>query len=168
MTRKETTVVALKCYAIYIVIQLVVFLPTLAGICLKLGHFDQRGTSTFFIGVVSFLSVVCYLVAALFLWKTANSLLIGEAMQETGSSEIGMDEVMKMVLACMGVYFVTAGVIVFPRIFVEFKIAESNSDPQALVSAVSLASVVLQIIFGGLLIAKPAKWVKMIQSIRGS
>ncbi len=166
MTRKESTIIALKCYAIYIIVQLIVSLPILVGICLKLGRFGQHDTSAFFIASISFLSVVFCLATAFFLWKLANSLLIKETMPEPVSGEIGVDEVMKIILTCMGVYFAINAVIAFPSAFVDFQISRSNVDYQPLVSVVSLASVVLQIIFGCLLIAKPAKWVKKIRAIR--
>ena len=99
--------------------------------------------------------VVLGLGAAFFLWKFTNSLLAKETVLEPTSGEIGVDEVIKIILACMGIYFAINAVVAFPRAFVEVQIARSNTDCQPLVSTINLASVVLQIIFGCLLIAKP-------------
>ena len=166
MTRKETTAIALKCFAIYLIDQMIIGLHDVVGVCLKLGYFGQHDTSPLFIASISVLTVVFGLASAFFLWRFTNSLLLADTMPETAPGEISVNEVVKIILACMGVYFAVAAVIAFPRVFVDFQIARSNSDYQPLVSTVNLASVVLQIVFGCLLIAKPAKWVKLIRSVK--
>ena len=166
MTRKETTAIALKCFAIYLITQVLVSLPVLVSIGLKLGSYGKHQTSGFFIASICFLSVILALATAFFLWRLTNSLLLQETVLESTPSEIGVDEVMKIILACMGVYFASSAIINFPRAFVEFQIAQNNPTYEIELPVVDLVSHILQFTIGSLLIAKPAKWVKMIRLIK--
>ncbi len=163
MTRKETTVIALKCFAIYLVSQVLVSLPLLAGIGLKLGSYGEHDTSGFFIASMCFLSVALALLTAFFLWKLTNSLLLKETMVESIPPEIGVNEVIKIILVCMGIYFAIGALIAFPRAFVEFQIAQNNPTYEIELPLVELVSHILQFIFGYTLIAKSAKWAKLIR-----
>ncbi len=166
MTRKETTGIALKCFAIYLVAQMIIALPALVGISLKLGYFGNHDVSAFFMVSLCFLTVVASLLCAFLLWKVTNSLMEKETTPESAKGELSVDETMKLILACMGIYFAINAVIAFPQVFVNFKIAQNTAGQQSYVSASSIVSVVLQLVFGCLLVAKPAKWVKMIRSIK--
>ncbi len=166
MTRKETTAIALKCFAVYLIAQVIISLPVLVGICLKLGYFGQHDTPVSIIISISLLSVMLGLAAALLLWKLTNNLLTTEIISESAQSELGAEEIIKIILACMGVYFAIGAVVAFPRVFVDFQIAKNSTDHQPLVSGVNLLSVVLQIIFGCILIAKPARWARVLKKLR--
>jgi len=163
MTRKETTAIALKCFAIYLISQVLVSLPILVGIGLKLGSYGEHDTSIFFIASICFLSVALTLATAFILWKLTNSLLFKETKSEPMPAEIGVDEVMKIILACMGVYFVIGAVIAFPRAFVEFQVAQNNPTYEIELPLAGFISQILQFAFGCMLIVKPAKWVKIIR-----
>ena len=167
MTRKETTAIALKCFALYLMAQVIISLPVFAGLGMQLGYYGHHDISKFWIVALCTLCTLIGLLVVFLIWKTTNSLL----KKDTSSTEdtlgdLNADGVMKIVLACMGVYFSVNAVIAFPRVFVDFQIAKKIADQQSLVSAISLGSVILQIVFGCLLIAKPAKWVKMIRSVK--
>ncbi|MEE9369824.1 MAG: hypothetical protein V3V05_13340 [Pontiella sp.] len=167
MTRKETTAIALKCFALYLLAQVIISLPICAGLGMKLGYYGQHDTSKFWIFALCTLCTLIGLLVAFLIWKTTNSLLTKETTSpEDSTGDLNADGVMKIILACMGVYFAINAIIAFPRIFVDFQIAKKIADQQSLVSAISLGSVILQIIFGCLLISKPAKWVKMIRSVK--
>ena len=167
MTRKETTAIALKCFALYLLAQVIISLPICAGLGMKLGYYGQHDTSKFWIISLCTLCTLIGLLVAFLIWKTTNSLLTNKTESiEEPTGDLNADGVMKIILACMGVYFAVNAVIAFPRAFVDFQIAKKIADQQTLVSAISLGSVGLQIVFGVLLIAKPAKWVKMIRSVK--
>jgi len=166
MTRKETTAIALKCFALYLLAQIIISLPIIAGL-VELGYYGQHDTSNFWIFALCTLCTLIGLLVVFLIWKTTNSLLTKEMTSpEDATGDLSVDEVMKIILACMGVYFSINAIIAFPQAFVAFQIARNFSGQQPLILAVSLGSVILQIIFGYLLIAKPAQWAKIIRSVK--
>ena len=167
MTRKETTAIALKCFALYLLAQVIISLPMIAALGMKVGYYGQHDTSKLFIISLCTLCTLIGLLVAFLIWKTTNSLLSNEtATPEDSTGDLNADGVMKIILACMGIYFSINAVIAFPQAFVAFRIAQNMEGQQTFVSASSIISVVLQIIFGCLLVAKPEKWVKLIRSVK--
>lgn len=167
MTRKETTSIALKCFALYLLAQVIISLPIFAGLGMKLGYYGQHDMSKFWVFALCTLCTLIGLLVAFLIWKTTNSLLSKETTSlEDSTGDLNADGVMKIIIACMGIYFSINAVIAFPRAFVDFKIAQNMEGQQSFVSASSVVSVVLQIVFGCLLIAKSETWVKMIRSIK--
>ena len=165
MTQKETTAIAVKCFAIYILAQVIISLPTLAALGLKIGSYGQHDIPRSWILVISVSSLALGLVTAYLLWKFTNSLLTKEPVQETATGDLEAEGIMKIVLACMGVYFIIDAAMTFPHAIVQYHISRSNPAFQAELSAMYLLAQVLELTFGGLLIAKPNKWVKMIRSL---
>ena len=167
MTKKETTAIALKCFSLYLLAQVIISLPMCAGLGMKLGYYGQHDTSKFWIVVICTLCTLIGLFVAFLIWKTTNSLLTKETTSpEDSTGDLNADGVMKIILSCMGIYFAINAIIAFPPTFVNFRIAQNTVGQQAFVSVSSVISVVLQLAFGCLLIAKPAKWLKLIRSVK--
>ncbi len=166
MTRKETTAIALKCFALYIVGQVLVSLPIVTTIGLKLGAYGNHDTPAFFIASVCFLTLAVGFLCAFLLWKFTNSLMLKETTTDDDQSGIGVDEVMKIILACMGIYFAISAILAFPRSFVEFQLSKTTTVFMPEITFINLVSVGLQFIFGCLLIAKPSSWVNVIKVVR--
>lgn len=165
MTRKETTAIALKCFAIYILSQVIISLPTLASLGLKLKYMGSEEPSNIWIIGIPVLSVILGITTAFLIWKSTNSLLTKEATPNENSGDLGVDGIMKIVLACMGVYFVIDAAIAVPYAFVSLQIARTNPSFKMELCIMNLVTQILEFTFGGLLIAKPGKWVLAIISI---
>ncbi|GEM_PF-2279202 len=161
MTRKETTAIALKCFAIYILSQVIISLPSLATLGIRLKYMGNGYPSNIWIGGVSTLSVILGVTTAVLIWKFTNSLMTKEtAPDESGVLEV--NGVMKIILACMGVYFIIDATMVLPHAVVNLQVAKGS---QRALGITYLLTQILELTFGGILIAKPGKWVKTIRSI---
>ena len=165
MKRKETTAIALKCFAIYILVQLIISLPTLTQLGVKFEYWSGQEANNALIFSIPFFSVALGIGAFYLLWRTSNSVLEKESSSSQESEDLGVDGVMKIILSCMGVYFVIDAAMILPYAFVNFQIARSVPDSQVLLSFMNLVTQILEITFGSLLIAKSSKWVKMIREI---
>lgn len=164
MTRKETTSIALKCFAIYIIAQVFISLPIIATLGLKIGYFGRHDTSGVFVASVCLLSVVVALLFAFLLWKFTNSLLLKDTSATEFTSELGVDETIKIILACMGIFYATNAIIAFPRAYVEFQLAKSNPNFLIEITTINLVAIVLQFVLGCFLIIKPSCWLNLIRS----
>lgn len=163
MTRKETTAIALKCFAIYILSQTILALPAIATLGTRLKYMGDGKPTNIWIIVISVSSLLAGVIAAFLVWKFTNSLLTKETTPDN-SGDLGVNGVMKIILACMGVYFIIDAAMVFPSALVSYRFSTQvpNSNPNALMF---LVTQVIELLFGCLLIAKPGKWVKAIRSI---
>lgn len=161
MTKKETTVIAMKCFAIFILCQIFMMLPSVGSLAIKINHMGQRGPSNVWLYVVPCLSILSMIILAFLVWKFSNSVLTKETTADN-STDLGVNGVVKIILACMGVYFVVDAMIVLPYAIVNVQAANNAWDA---INVTYLLAQVLELTFGALLIAKPGKWVKAIRSI---
>jgi hypothetical protein len=163
MTRKETTAIALKCFAIYILSSVIFSLPSLVAVGQMLNNSQERGSSSIWAILIPALSVIIGIATALLIWKTTNSLLTKETSSpDTG--EIGVNGVMKIILACMGIYFAINALIYLPGAFVSYQFSAQVDSPNP-GARMALIAQGLRLTFGCLLIAMPGRWVKAIRSI---
>ena len=165
MTRKETTVVALKCFAIYLLSQIIIGFPPLITTIFQLNTYaDEAGAFSNGWVIAAFaVGIIGGIAAFLLLWKSTNSLLTKETSDED-TGEIGVNGIMKIILACMGVYFLVLAAVHFPSAlsYYRFSTQVPNPNPSALMG---LVTNVLQLVFGCLLIGRPGRWVQAIRSI---
>lgn len=164
MTKKETTAVALKLFAIYLLSQIFIILPSMGSLALKINNIGTSTQSNAWLYVVPVLSILFIIIIAALVWKFTNSLLTKETTPDE-SGDLGVNGVMKIILACMGVYFVVDAVIAFPYALVEFVHRSPQVTDSTVRTSMYLLTQILEFLFGSLLIAKPGKWVKAIRSI---
>jgi hypothetical protein len=163
MTNKETTSIALKCFAIYVLSRVLLTLPSYAFFGRMLNNTKGGASSAVWTITIPALSVIIGITTAFLIWKSTNSLMTQETSPvETG--EIGVNGVMKIILACMGIYFAIDAVIHFPSALAScrFYAQVNNPNPQTTMVLITQG---LKLTFGCLLIAKPGKWAKAIRSI---
>jgi hypothetical protein len=65
----------------------------------------------------------------------------------------------------MGVYFIIDAAMVLPSALVEYRISSQHIDEGRIRTFMYLLTQIIEVVFGGLLIAKPGKWAKAIRSI---
>jgi hypothetical protein len=99
---------------------------------------------------------------AFLIWKFTNSLMTKETSDNKTTGDLGVDDVVKIILACMGVYFVIDALIVLPHAVVNFQAARDPEHPPGITY---LPTQIIELFFGGLLIAKPGQWLKAIRAI---
>lgn len=157
MTNKETTAIALKCFAIY------VLSTVLIGFSMSLSAYAYRPSP--WIWAITPASLLIGAAVVFVLWKTANSLTLGQVDDPQNTQRTDFDVILKNILICMGVYFAINGFVVLPSTIGHYNFLTQTNAPQANVAWLSLSAPILKISIGLCLIAKPKQWVKMIRSI---
>lgn len=160
MTRKETTAIALKCFAIYFLSQAFVAFPSLATLGLKLKYMGDGEPSNLWVIIIPAFGIVSCVTVAFLIWKFTNSLMAKETTSENPTSDIRIDDVVKIIFACMGVYFIIHALTALPYAVINYRMVAKNYLPFTY-----LLSQVIELFFGALLVAKPGQWVKAIRSI---
>jgi hypothetical protein len=160
MTRKETTAIALKCFAIYFLSQAFFAFPALTALGLKLKYMGAGKPSNIWVVVIPTLGAISCVIVAFLIWKSTNSLMTKETTPENPTSDIRIDDVVKIIFACMGVYFIIHALIALPYALINYRMITKNYPPFTY-----LPTQVIELFFGALLVAKPGQWVKAIRSI---
>lgn len=162
MTRKETTAIALKCFAIYFLSQAFIAFPSLTTLGLKLKYMGDGEPSNIWVVVIPTLGTISCVTVAFLIWKFTNSLMTKETTDDKTTGDLGVDDVVKIILACMGVYFIIDAVIALPHAVVNFQAARGSRNPLGITY---LLAQTIELFFGALLIAKPGQWLKAIRAI---
>ena len=162
MTRKETTAIALKCFAIYFLSQVFIVLPSLTTLGLKLKYMGEGNPSNVWAIAIPAFGVISCVTVAFLIWKFTNSLMTKETSDDKTTGDLEVDDVVKIILACMGVYFVINALIAFPHAIVNFHTVKNAQNPLGITY---LLVQIIKLFFGGLLIAKPGQWLKAIRAI---
>ena len=156
-------VIALKFYAIYLLSQVIIGIPTLVALGLHFKNWTGTEPNKLWTVFVPVMSVLFGVGAAFLIWKCSDSLFKKESLMVSDPGVLGADGVMKIVLSCMGVYFIINGVVMIPHSLVNFQIVRRLPESQVLLPAVDLLSKVLEIVFGSLLVVTPYKWIKVLR-----
>lgn len=161
MTTKQATGIALKFFAIYLLFNLLMVIPSLVSI----GYYgNQPSILTRF--VIPLIGIIVGLIAIGLLWKVSNSFI-----KKTGTDEepiindMTTDGVMKTVLACMGLYFALQGIISFLHVYASARSYAQHSTAGFQLDLNFLIVPCVKFALGCFLIAKPKQWVKVIRSI---
>jgi len=161
MTTKQATGIALKFFAIYLLFNLLMVIPSLVGLGYRIDGMsgDQPSILTQFL--IPSIGIIVSLIAIGLLWKVSNSF-----MNKPGSNDepiindMTTDGVMKAVLSCMGLFFAIQGIISFLHVYALFR-----GYTQEFRNYYLLIVPAFKFVIGVILIAKPKQWVKMIRSI---
>ena len=166
MTKNEITAIAFKCFAIYWLSIVIVSFPSLLNVISQVEAFGSGDKPSYVMaGFFVALSAVISLICIWLLWKLANSIIkpisAQDAVPEMSSSA---NELMQIILICMGLYFVIKSSLDFPHQFALIKL-QRDEDPKLLLYKIQMAVIIVKFLLGCLLIAKPKQWVKTIRSI---
>jgi hypothetical protein len=115
--------------------------------------------------LIPIMTVVFALIVISLLWKSTNSLLKKEITPDTQSADLSAGEIMNIVFACLGVYFVVDAAIVLPHSFVNLQVANNTLGGEVELAVTYLLAQVIELIFGFILIKSPMKLLTFIRSI---
>lgn len=166
MTKNEITAIAFKCFGIYWLYVVIVSFPSLLNVISQVEAFGSGDKpsyvmASFFVA----LSVVISLICIWLLWKLANSIIKPIPDQDTViEMSSGANELMQVILICMGLSFVIRSLLDFPHQYAFIKL-QRDEDPKLLLYKIQMAVIVVKFLLGCLLIAKPKQWAKTIRSI---
>jgi len=163
MTNKETTAIALKCFAIYILSRVLLALPSYVHMGRMFDTINDGKQAGFLSIIIPVLSVLVGIITAFLIWKCTTSLMTKET-SPADTGELGVNGVMKIILACMGLYFAINALIYLPGAFASYRFSAQVDNPNP-GTRMALIAQGLRLTFGCLLIAMPGKWVKAIRSI---
>ncbi len=159
---KETTSVALKFFAIYLLAHTLINIPS-SLLVLTLQIQDEADSGLFIWSVIFAVSAfLISIVAFLLLWKTATSLAREAGDSEHKTEFIETERIMKFLISCIGLVFAIRGLLEMPSfIFGPFGLARKvdySFSRQDIIFITGSLKPVLAVVIGFWLIAKPKQW----------
>lgn len=158
MTSRQVTALAIKILAIWLLVNIVLYLPNIAMLTASVYQFNGSETpeSVSIAVFVGFL-IVGFIVAITML-RISNSVL-SSASEEPDESRISP----AFVLQVAGVFFIVSALAVLPGYFLSL----ANQVPVKVASYGYLAGYLIKIAVGAYLLVKPAVWAEWFNRLRG-
>lgn len=160
MVTQQITAIALRLLSIWLLIHIVLSLPSIVLSLQSFELFYQQETPTWmFLGVV----IAFYalgLLAVFLIFKSATSVLVHA---KSDSALILSEDSQKVLFQLAGLYFVVNALAYLPRAFAP----TLSSVDSSLTPLLGLAGLLLQLIIGLWLVSCSAFWLKLFQKLRG-
>jgi hypothetical protein len=159
MSPKDITAIAIKFFAIYLLVNVVVYFPSMIVSMTALQKYhEETFSSEMFVSVVGAF-IVLGITISFMLNRLANSI----ASKSSENTAINSDLPKDFLLQILGVYFIISGISSLPGI------AISLFKHNAMDSATLLYGVgyIFQVVVGFYLVVKPTIWNQWLNKLRG-
>lgn len=165
MTAKEITSLALKLFAIYLLVQMILAIPTLIASLVTTKEFLGPELSALWLWGASAAAVLIGLVAAWILWKLANKTLSKTSGERNETSFSGNEAA---IFAALGLFLVVQALVRFFYVsagaYVQYVRVEPSEVP--LQTTVLMVAHIAQGLVGLSLILRTEGWMSLLQKIR--
>jgi len=160
MTPREITSIAVKFFGIYLLVNVVLYLPSMIVSITALQQYYQENfdTSIFIIVVGAFLILGVAVSFALF--KFANSI----AKQAPAQTDTPSGLSQAFLLQVLGIYFVVSALSAFPGIGISVFKSTAGTDYSKLFLGFGY---LFQLVVGLYLLIKPKFWLHLLNKFRG-
>ncbi len=166
MTTNELTSVAIKVFAIYILVHTILSIPTFIATFSGL-HFDRsNGWTEQVFWLLSVSSIVLLLIITVLVWKLAGRVVEKVSSDVKKSESCGIDEA--FLLSLLGIYLSVEAVMRFGFVSISAYTQSQQRDGVALQTIAYIVGNLFQIIIGLTLILKASGWIRVIKWLRGA
>ncbi len=164
MTSRELTSVAIKVFAIYIIVQAIFSVPLFANALVRYGFFENDDPNEILLWLIGIASIIVVIVLAILMWKLANRIISQANASNEGNDVSVITE--GFLISLLGLYLIIKGLL-------QFGYASSSSymilQAGGEVTAQNISYVVgnlIQVVIGISLIIKAQGWVSFLKWLR--
>jgi hypothetical protein len=166
MTTNELTSVAIKVFAIYVLVHTILSVPRYVVTYSGLGFDRSNGLSTPLFWLLAVSSIVLLVVATVLLWKLAGRVAEKTSIGAGKSESYGIDEA--FLLSLLGVYLGVDAVMAFGFVCISAYTQSHQNYGIGLQTIAYIVGYPFQFIIGLTLILKANGWVKLLNWLRGA
>ncbi len=169
MKTREVTSLALKIFALYLLVEALTSVPSMWGVYLAIETKSVEATNDWLL-YVGAAAMVVILVLAIFIWKLANRSLIESLKNESKSKALDIvpTEFEQIVYTVLGMYWIITSLSsLFFSIGTTY--VDVNDDLSFGIEAQNillLSSSVIELLIGGALVVYPQKWARLFAKVR--
>ena len=163
MTNKEITSVAIKAFAIYVLVQAILSVPMLTSVATTYLYNEYRETGQFLLWLVGAASFIFLLIVVVLLWKLANTVVSQTSEETTDGRPTSIDA--HFLISLLGLYLSIDGLLRFGYACLSaFTLIQETDLPGQAIGYIIIALV--QVLIGITLIIKAEGWLSLINSLR--
>jgi len=167
MTEKEITSIALKLFAIYLLVQIVLAIPTVIASLVTTKEFLSPDLSVMWLWAAAAAAVIIGLATAVLLWRLASKALSTSpvVVKDNGVSRIEVS-----IFVALGLFLVVQSLVRISYISAGAYVQYVRTEPGevALQTYVLLAAHVFQGLIGLSLVLRTDGWVSLLRRIRNA
>jgi hypothetical protein len=158
MNTREITAIAIKLLAIWLLVHVIIYIPSLAVAFTSVQNFNQTELPQWLYYALVASSLIIGFLAAILLMRTSNSVLALTSTESTGSN---IDQTFLLQLA--GIFFIVSVLAGLPGILLNLgKISSVETD-----TVFYLGGKLFELGVGLYLLIKPSVWVRLLNRLRG-
>lgn len=167
MTEREITSVALKLFAVYLLVQLLLAFPTVIASLASAKDVFGRHLSGLWLWGAAAMAIMIAIAAALVLWRLANKALAATSGGKERNSFLGIEWA---VFSALGLFLLVQALIHFSYVsagaYVQY--VQVDSGDITLQTAVQMGAYIFEAIIGLSLILRTDGWVLMLRKLRNA
>ena len=158
MNTREVTAIAIKLLAIWLLVHVIIYIPSLAVAFSSLQNFNQIEPPKWLYYALVASSLIIGFLAAILLMRTSNSVLASTSTESTGSN---IDQTFLLQLA--GVFFIVTALVGLPVVLLNLgKVSTVQTD-----TIFYLGGKLFELGIGLYLLTKPTVWARLLNRLRG-
>jgi hypothetical protein len=158
MNTREVTAIAIKLLAIWLLVHVIIYIPSLAVAFTSVQDFNQTELPQWLYYALVASSLIIGFLAAILLMRTSNSVLASTSTESTCSN---IDQTFLLQLA--GIFFIVSALAGLPGILLNLgKISSVETD-----TVFYLGGKLFELGVGLYLLIKPSVWVRLLNRLRG-
>lgn len=158
MNTREVTAIAIKLLAIWLLVHVIIYIPSLAVAFTSVQDFNQTKLPQWLYYALVASSLIIGFLAAILLMRTSNSVLASTGTESTGSN---IDQTFLLQLA--GIFFIVTALTSLPGILLNLgKVSTVQTD-----TIFYLGGKLFELGVGLYLLTKPAVWARLLNRLRG-
>ncbi len=165
MNTRIATAIALKLFAIYIIVSVVMSMPAIIGSYLAVNNQNISANTSI---VIPLTIVICTIIIGalvfLVLWKLSNRVL-NDAGSVATERFIDHSSMERFLLLLLGMYFSISALVELPNVFTSLWIKSERYPGISIVDYAWLGSVVFQLIIGISIMAGIKSWLLFIRGL---
>lgn len=167
MTEREITTLALKLFAIYVLVQMLLAIPTLIGSLVAVKNVLGPEPSAFWLWGAAATAVLLGLLSAVFLWSLATKAL---SKPPSGAGEGGGSGSEAAIFSALGLFLVVQALVRFSYVSVGAYAQYVRVDPREvkLQTVVLMIALILEALIGLSLILRTTGWVSLHRRVRNA
>ena len=166
MNTKIISAIAFKLFAIYIVVKIVLAIPTAIGTFLAMKSWSSDFSNSLFWPVLIItLTVIVTIIVFKGLWSLGNSTINNISEINETDRNFDIKEFEKSLFVFLGLFFAISAFIEIPNLTTSLWLRSQTTAGIVLADYAWLFGVVAELIIGMSLIAKPNQWLSFVRNL---
>jgi len=164
MTNKELTSVAIKVFAIYVLVQAILSVPLLVNAMATYGFSEHRSGGSILLWLLGAAAFILLVGLTVFLWKLATRVATQASAQVEDGKSSKVDD--GFLISLLGLYLTFEGLLRFGYTCTSLYIQNQSTEEYSAQTLAYVIGYLIQVVIGLSLILKAHGWLALLRWLR--